>query len=91
MSESTRRAADHIPLHSSLVIVNDHVVCLRRPTLNYLRQWKRRYNEDLPTSEGATLGGELANLRREDGKPDSAKNRPYRMLITETTHLIWVL
>ena len=53
--------------------------------------WKRRYNEDIPTSEGATLGGGLANFRREDGKLDSAKNRLYKILVTESAHLIWVL
>ena len=53
--------------------------------------WRRRYDEDLPTSEGATLGGGLANFLKENGKPDSAKNRLYKILITESTHLIWVL
>ena len=53
--------------------------------------WKRRYNTPLPTSEGAVLGAGLANFRREDGKPDAAKNRLYRILMTESTHLIWVL
>ena len=53
--------------------------------------WKRRYNDELPTSEGAVLGGGLANFKKEDGKPDTAKNRLYRILITESAHLIWVL
>ena len=53
--------------------------------------WKRRYNEDLPVSEGAILGGGLADFRRNDGRPDAAKNRLYRILITESAHLIWVL
>ena len=53
--------------------------------------WKRRYSEDLPVSEGAILGGGLADFRRDDGRPDAAKNRLYRILITESAHLIWVL
>ena len=53
--------------------------------------WRRRHDEDLPLSEGAILGGGLANFRRADGKPDTAKNRLYRILITESAHLIWVL
>ena len=32
--------------------------------------WRRRHNEDLPLSEGAILGGGLANFRKADGKPD---------------------
>ena len=55
------------------------------------RLWKRRYDEDLHASEGAVLGGGLANFRKDDGKPDAAKNRLYRILITESAHLIWVL
>jgi len=53
--------------------------------------WKRRYSESLPTSEGAVLGGGLANFKKSNGKPDAAKNRLYRILITESAHLIWVL
>jgi hypothetical protein len=53
--------------------------------------WKRRYNETIHVSEGAVLGGGLANYTRENGRPDSAKNRLYRILVTETAHLIWVL
>ena len=52
--------------------------------------WRRKYDEDLPISEGAILGGGLANFKHE-GKPDAAKNRLYRILITESAHLIWVL
>jgi hypothetical protein len=53
--------------------------------------WRRRHQSDLPTSEGAILGGGLANFSNEEGKPDTAKNRLYRILMTESTHLIWVL
>ena len=55
------------------------------------RLWTQRYDENLPLSVGAVLGGALANFKKEDGKPDSAKNRLYRILMTESTHLIWVL
>ena len=53
--------------------------------------WKRRYDTDLPTSEGTVLGAGLANFERTDGKPDAVRNTPYRILMTESAHLIWVL
>ena len=53
--------------------------------------WRRRHPEDLDISEGAVLGGGLASFKRDDGTLDSAKNRLYRILITESAHLIWVL
>ena len=53
--------------------------------------WKRRYDHDLPTSEGAVLGGGLANFRNRKGRPDTGKNQLYQILMTESTHLIWVL
>ena len=53
--------------------------------------WKTRYRSDLPTTEGAVLGCGLANFTKEDGKPDAPKNRLYRILISESAHLIWVL
>ena len=53
--------------------------------------WKRKYDENLTITEGAILGCGLANFTKEDGKPNSAKNRLYRILISEAAHLIWVL
>ena len=53
--------------------------------------WKRRYDHDLPLSEGAVLGGGIASFKNRKGKPDAGKNRLYRILMTESTHLIWVL
>ena len=53
--------------------------------------WKVRYRDDLPRTEGAVLGCGLANFTRENGRPDTAKNRLYRILVSESTHLIWVL
>lgn len=55
------------------------------------RLWRRRYREDLSTTEGAALGAGLADFKSPDGRPDAARNRLYRILITESTHLIWVL
>ena len=34
--------------------------------------WTRRYDTDLPTSEGAVVGAGLANFTQADGKPDAA-------------------
>ena len=53
--------------------------------------WRRRHEHDLPASEGAMLGGGLANFKNRKGKPDAGKNRLYRILMTESMHLIWVL
>ena len=55
------------------------------------RLWNRRYDGDLPRAEGAVLGGGLAMYRTNEGRPDAAKNRLYRVLVTEAAHLIWVL
>ena len=44
------------------------------------RLWNHRYNSDLPKAEGAILGGGLAMYRTDEGKPDVAKNRLYRVL-----------
>ena len=55
------------------------------------RLWNRRYDGDLPRAEGAVLGGGLAMYRTDEGRPDAAKNRLYRVLVTEAAHLIWVL
>ena len=53
--------------------------------------WRCRYEGDIPASEGAVLGGSLASFRKANGRLDAAKNRLYRILITESVHLIWVL
>jgi ribonuclease HI len=55
------------------------------------RLWKTRYDDDLPTTEGAVLGCGLASFTRGDGKPDAPKNRLYRILMSESAHLIWIL
>ena len=53
--------------------------------------WRRRYNEDLSISEGAVLGSGLVKFRNSEGKQQAAKNHLYRILMTESAHLIWVL
>ena len=52
---------------------------------------RQRHSEDLHISEGAILGAGLASFKRDNGSPDMAKNQLYRILITESAHLIWVL
>ena len=56
-----------------------------------LTLWRQRHPEDLHILEGVILGGGLANFKRDDGNQDVAKNRLYKILITESAHLIWVL
>jgi len=53
--------------------------------------WKIRYQDDLPMTVGAVLGCGLANFTKGNGRPDTAKNRLYRILMSELAHLIWVL
>lgn len=53
--------------------------------------WRRQHHKDLPISEGAILGGGLANFKNTKENPDAAKNQLYRILMTKSTHLIWVL
>ena len=53
--------------------------------------WRQRHTKDLPVSEGAILGGGLANFKNEDRNPDTGKNCLYRIIITELAQLIWVL
>ena len=50
--------------------------------------WTRRDTSDLPNTLGGLLGCGLAAFSRE-GKPDSGKNRLYRILVSETAYLIW--
>ena len=53
--------------------------------------WGRRHPEDLHISEGAILGRGLASFKKDNSDLDSAKSRLYKILITESAHLIWVL
>ena len=53
--------------------------------------WSLKHGEALQITEGAILGGGLATFSAENGNPDAPKNRFYKILMTESTHLIWVL
>ena len=53
--------------------------------------WSKRYNEEITITEGTVLGGGIAKFKKQNNKPDTTKNRLYRILITESAHLIWVL
>jgi hypothetical protein len=53
--------------------------------------WKIQYPDDLPTTEGTVPGCGLANFTKENRKPDAAKNRLYKIPISESARLIWVL
>ena len=52
--------------------------------------WERRSGAPLPNNLGDLLGCGLAKFLR-DGKPDKGKNRLYRILTSETAHLVWKL
>ncbi|KAF8960924.1 hypothetical protein BDZ97DRAFT_1615995, partial [Flammula alnicola] len=42
-------------------------------------------------SYGDTLGCALANFRKENGKPNTALNRLYTIIISESLYLIWLI
>lgn len=50
--------------------------------------WKKRFNCDILPSYGGILGCGLSNFN-EEGRPNVGKNRLYRIIITESAHLIW--
>jgi len=52
--------------------------------------WLKRANQPLPTNLGDILGCGLANFTTR-GKPDTGKNRLYRIIVSETAYLIWKL
>jgi len=52
--------------------------------------WLKRSDSPLPTNLGDILGCGLANFSIK-GKPDTGKNRLYRIIVSETAFLIWKL
>jgi ribonuclease HI/exonuclease III len=50
--------------------------------------WRRRNESPLPEDLGGILGSGLAKFLR-NGKPDRGKNRLFRILTSETAHLVW--
>ena len=52
--------------------------------------WKKKYSSALPLKLGDILGCGLAHFMR-NNKPDTGKNRLYRILVSETAFLIWKL
>ena len=52
--------------------------------------WSKRNNSPLPSNLGDILGCGLANFQT-IGKPDTGKNRLYRIIVSETAFLIWKL
>ncbi|KAJ7698529.1 hypothetical protein B0H16DRAFT_1349472 [Mycena metata] len=53
--------------------------------------WKQKYSDWPEMSMGLLLGGSLASFKDERGKPLAAKSRLYRILVSESAHLIWKL
>ncbi|KAK0222652.1 hypothetical protein EDD85DRAFT_923732 [Armillaria nabsnona] len=51
--------------------------------------WERKGQEWIPVTYGTALGATLTQIRTGDGKVDSSATRLYRILMTETVHLIW--
>ena len=52
--------------------------------------WQRRHPTEIPSTMGGILGCGLAKFER-NGRPDTGKNRLYRILVSETAFLIWKL
>ena len=52
--------------------------------------WKMRSSQPLPSTYGGILGCGLATYSKDD-KPDSGLNRLFKIIISESAHLIWKL
>jgi len=52
--------------------------------------WKMRSNQPLPSSYGSILGCGIA-VHTKNGKPDTGLNRLFRIIMSESAHLIWKL
>ncbi|KAJ7708427.1 hypothetical protein B0H16DRAFT_1345069, partial [Mycena metata] len=53
--------------------------------------WKQKYSEWPGMSMGLLLGSSLAIFKDGNGKPQPAKSRLYRILVSESAHVIWKL
>ncbi|KAJ7779935.1 hypothetical protein B0H16DRAFT_1300123, partial [Mycena metata] len=53
--------------------------------------WKQKYSEWPEMSMGLLLGSSLAIFKDGNGKPQPAKSRLYRILVSESAHVIWKL
>lgn len=52
--------------------------------------WAKRSDHEISPSIGTILGCGLANFTH-DGKPNTGKNRLYKIIISESAYLIWKL
>ena len=53
--------------------------------------WAKRHPSAMPNTLGGVLGCGLASFKTREGKPDTGKNRLYRIVVSETAYLIWKL
>jgi hypothetical protein len=53
--------------------------------------WLKKYNSTVKPSFGNILGSPAVLFKSEDGAPDQGKSRLYRIVISESAHLIWKL
>jgi len=53
--------------------------------------WRKRSATDLPTEYGAILGCGLSSFKKANGKPDKGLNRLFRILMSESIYMIWIL
>lgn len=53
--------------------------------------WSMRSDKPLPKSYGGVLGCALAVHTKENGRPDTGLNRLFRIIMSESIHLIWKL
>ncbi|KAK0455780.1 uncharacterized protein EV420DRAFT_1692604 [Desarmillaria tabescens] len=62
-----------------------------RATLWNLAQelWEKKNQAWIPPTYGVALGATLVQIRTTEGKVDRGATRLYRILMTETVHLIW--
>ena len=53
--------------------------------------WNKRSDVPIPSNFGSLLGCCLVNYKRENGLPDSGRNRLFRIVVSESMYMIWKL
>jgi hypothetical protein len=53
--------------------------------------WKKRSPTPIPDNYGALLGCCLSNFKKANGKPDQGLNRLFRIIVSESMYLIWLI
>jgi ribonuclease HI len=81
--------------HCQTIESMEHILteCIEQKTIWDLtaKLWRKKHNEELQITHGTIMGCSLSNYKKPNGKPDVGKNRLFRILISESSYLIWKL